>query len=423
MENSLRNLQIQKMTPQAIHSLQLMTMPLGALLSYVGRCTSENPFVEMNYDWMERSAGIAARERWSLSLDETYAAAPQGESLYDFLTAQIRLSGLKGRRLEAARLIAANISRAGYLELDLSAAAGLLGMDEEKMLDVLRLVQSMGPPGVGARDLGECLSLQLGEDAPGGETARALVKNDLEALAAHRFTALSRKYKLDPRRLQELLDHIRTLDPRPGSRFSAGESVNYILPDAVVENDGGELSVSVRGRAESIVRFDGEYMSGTDDEEARAFLDERRTEAVRLIDSIELRYCALERLVGYIAEKQAPFFTGRHKFPRPLTQREAAADLGISPSTVSRCVKDKYISSPCGTFPLGFFFSGNSTTGGYSKKLLRELIESEPPRAPYSDARLSELLEEQGIELSRRCVAKYRAEMGIGTQNQRMRFD
>ncbi len=423
MENSLRNVQIQKMTPQAIHSLQLMTMPLSTLLSYVGRCTQENPFVEMNYDWMEFSAGIAVREHRDLSLDERYATAPQDESLYEYLTAQLRLSGLKGKRLEAAKLIIANISRAGYLELDLSVAAEFLGMDEDEVLGILRIVQELGPPGVGARDLAECLCLQSGADIPGGNAARTLIENDLADLAAHRYTILSRKYKLEPRELQALLDYIRTLDPRPGSRFSAGEGVNYILPDAVVEIVGGELTVSVRGQADSITRFNGEYMRITDDEDAIAFLEERRAEAVKLIDSIDLRYSALKKLVVYIVGKQESFFSGRHKYPRPLKQREAAEDLGISPSTVSRCVKDKYISSPRGIFPLSFFFSGNSTMSGCSKELLAALIESESPHAPYSDARLCELLAEQGIELSRRCVAKYRAELGIGGQNRRMRFE
>lgn len=423
METSLRNVQIQKMTPQAVHSLQLMTMPLGTLLSYIGRCMLENPFVEMNYDWMESSVGISAREHRSLSLDESYAAAPQDESLYGFLTAQLRLSGLKGRHLEAAKLMVANINRAGYLELDLSVAAELLGMSEEEALGVLRLVQELGPPGVGARDLAECLCLQAGADIPGGSVARVLMENDLADLAAHRYTALSRKYKLEPRELQELMDYIRTLDPRPGSRFSSGEGVSYILPDAVVESVGGELTVSVRGQADSIIYFNREYMRFTDDEEAIAFLEERRTEAVRLIDSIELRYSALKKLVAYVVGKQEQFFSGGHKYPRPLKQREAAEDLGISPSTVSRCVKDKYISSPRGIFPLSFFFSGNNTMSGYSKELLAELIAGEVPCAPYSDAQLCELLAEQGVELSRRCVAKYRAELGIGGQKQRMRFE
>lgn len=423
MDNLLRSIQIQKMTPQAIHSLQLMTMPLGALLSYISRCTLENPFIEPNYDWMELSSGLSARSPRGLSLDERYAAAPEGESLYELLMAQLRLSGLKGRRLEAARLIVANISRAGYLELDMSVAAGLLGMDEEELFGVLRLVQELAPPGVGARNLAECLSLQFRDDAPGGDAARELVKNNLSDLAAHRYTALSRKYKLEPRVLQELMDYIRSLDPRPGSRFSAAEGVSYILPDAVVESIGGELSVSVRGRADSIIQFNKEYMHLAEDEEAAAFLESRRTEAVRLIDSLELRYSTLRRLIAYVVVKQEAFFSGRHKYPRPLKQCEAAEDLGISPSTVSRCVKDKYISSPCGMLPLSFFFSGNSTMSGYSKQLLRELIEGEPPHAPYSDARLCELLAEQGVELSRRCVAKYRAEMGIVAQNRRTRFD
>lgn len=423
MDNSLRSIQVQKMTPQAIHSLQLMTMPLSTLLSYISRCMPDNPFIEMNYDYMELASGLSAPSPRAPSLDERYAAAPQGESLYEFLMAQLRLSGLKGRRLEAARLIVANISRAGYLELDMSVAAGLLGMDGEELLGVLRLVQELAPPGVGARDLAECLSLQFRDDVPGGDTARELVKNDLADLAAHRYTALSKKYKLEPRMLQELMDYIRSLDPRPGSRFSAAEGVNYILPDAVVESVGGELSVSVRGRADSIIQLNKDYMLFTQDEEAAAFLEARRIEAVRLIDSLELRYSTLRRLIAYIVMKQEAFFSGRYKFPRPLKQCEAAEELGINPSTVSRCVKDKYISSPCGIFPLSFFFSGNSTMSGYSKQLLRELIKTEPPRAPYSDAHLCELLAEHGVELSRRCVAKYRAEMGIVAQNRRTRFD
>ncbi|MEA4895602.1 MAG: RNA polymerase factor sigma-54, partial [Oscillospiraceae bacterium] len=175
-----------------------------------------------------------------------------------------------------------------------------------------------------------------------------------------------------------------------------------------------------------LLAFDQDYMSDVTDEEAAAFLKQKRLEAVNLIGSLDMRHSALELLVSYLAVEQRAFFTDGTAALQPLTQKKAAEDLGMHPSTVCRCVRDKYIGTPWGCFPLSDFFSVGLGEDGCSaaqaRSVISTLIAQEDKAAPLSDLAVAELLEGKGIRISRRTVAKYRAQLGLGGQLERIRY-
>lgn len=446
MEQSLRGIQVQKMMPQTLHSLQLLTLPLLLLKGYLGSLVLDNPFLEPCFDAMELPLSSCTSPEGAISEGEDMPPGtprPQSgqgllpfqeqfflheeSSLYEHLRFQLELCPLEQADAAVARYLIANISHAGYLEESVPSAAAALGCACARVERVLRVVQSLSPRGVGARNLSECLCLQLDPQMADYPLLLRLLQEDLAALADRQFASLARKYKVSRPRIQALLDYVQTLDPKPGSRFSTVRFTPYIVPDAIINLSGVQPEIRVGGEASTLLAFDPDYMKETDDAAACEFLKQKRLEATALISSLNMRYRALERLVGYLAVEQRAFFIDGPAALRPLTQKKAAEDLGVHPSTISRCIRDKYIGTPRGSFPMSHFFSGGLGEGDCTTSLARDmvaaLIAREDKTAPLNDMDIARRLAEQGIPISRRTVAKYRAQLGLGGQGQRIRYE
>lgn len=447
MEHSLQNKQIQKMMPQTMHSLQLLSMPIIPLQMYLGNIILNNPYLELCYDTLEtpvsfynlqdglfqdptdsesnqttrRQPGPASRP---LAFQD-HLFAREEISLYEHLRFQAEFYPFSPQEAVLAQHLISNINSAGYLDESLDTAAAATGCSSELAEHVLKVIQTFNPCGIGARNLSECLALQVDTHIKDYDILKQILQEDLAPLAARQFSFFERKYKISRPRMQKILDYLHTLNPKPGSCFSHDLFTPYILPDIAVNLYRQQPEILIYGETSSLLSFDPDYMKGVTDPETSQFLKEKKIEASSLIGSLTMRYHALQMLVSYLVAEQRPFFIDGPEALRPMTQKQAAAAIGMNPSTICRCIREKYISTPWGTFPLNHFFSNKLTDdcpAEVARNAISTLIAGEDKSAPLCDTDIMEQLAEHGIHISRRTVAKYRSQLGIGGQSIRIRY-
>jgi len=438
MEQVLRKTQIQKLAPQTMQSLQLLSMPFFALKSYLSSIVLDNPCLEPCFDAIETSppeydypeeAGAEEKgilEQAGLGVSEYRDRIYSHDecSLYDHLFAQVDICGFSEWEEETALFFVSNISTTGYLETDIETAVAAVGGDRAEIERVLSVIQGFTPAGVGARNLSECLCLQVDPEKENYDLLIRVINDDLTALATRKFEYLARKHKISRPRIQEMLDYIKSLDPKPGRSFSKARFTPYIIPDATVIQVGNRLEFWINGSADKLLSFNPDYMKDVSDEEASAFLKQKRAEALSLIGSINMRNRVLRLLIRYLTVEQKEYFTDGASALRPMTQKKAAEDLGLDPSTISRCIRDKYIETSLGCIALSSFFSSGLDGGSSAgvRELIAAMIAMEDKTAPLSDMAISEKLAEKGVRISRRTASKYRTQLGLGGQSERKRY-
>jgi RNA polymerase sigma-54 factor len=366
---------------------------------------------------------------------ELVAAAT--EDLREHLQWQLNLMPFSPRDLAIGTALIEAIDDDGYLRESLDdVAAGLLpeiAAEADEMAAVLHAIQRLDPLGCGARSLAECLDVQLGAldpDTPGRSLARSLVREHLEALPKADCARLGRQLGEAPEAVEAALALIRSLDPRPGAQI-APASIEYVVPDAFVQRQGGMWRVSLAPHATPRLGVNRHYESliGRAAKGDANYLRGQLQEARWLIKSLASRADTLLRVVQCIVKHQCGFLEHGPEAMRPLVLREVADELGLHESTVSRVTTRKYLHTPRGTFELKYFFSSSLATsdGGAASStaiqaMLRRLIEAEDPKKPVSDANLAKALKQQGITVARRTVAKYREAMNIPASNERQRL-
>ncbi len=362
---------------------------------------------------------------------ESFLTRP--ESLQEHLMAQLEAAELEGAARAAAEEIVGAVDERGYLSTPLEEIGRRSGIPSRDLYAALNLVQGFDPAGVAARDLRECLLLQLSSQGLRNSLAWRLASDHLKDLEKRRYAELGQELKAGPGEMEEALRVLGALEPMPGRAF--GWVANpAITVDAEVEKDAdGNYQVSVPDAQLPKLAINQYYKkmlkaAGAEHENTRAYLNEKYQSALWLIKSIEQRKRTLQRVVESIVEHQKGFLD--HGLPafRPLTLKEIAAQTGLHESTISRVTTNKHVQTPRGIFEMKFFFSGGLGTdqGGSAstpavKEKLRQLVETEPPQDPHSDQRLAELMKGQGIRIARRTVAKYREEMRILPAHQRKR--
>jgi RNA polymerase sigma-54 factor len=296
------------------------------------------------------------------------------------------------------------------------------GLDEAEAL--LGVIQQLDPAGVGARDLRECLLLQLVEDGLQETLTYRLVNEAFDDLIGHRWTELAKRYGLSPKEVQSAADELARLDPKPGLRF-AGKGDEYVVPDLVVEKVEGEYRVFLNDGGMPRLRISKVYRDLASDKakfqgENREFITQKLNSATWLIQAIEQRRQTMLRVMYFIVDRQREFFEKGVEHLRPLTLREVAEVLDLHESTVSRVTSRKYVQTPRGVYPLKFFFSSSvSTTTGEDassravKAHIGKLVADEDQSKPLTDAAIVTALKRRGIQIARRTVAKYREQLGI----------
>lgn len=345
-------------------------------------------------------------------------------SMVEDLLAQLRLLSLNRRQYSIAAFLAGNLDQNGYLQGDPEELASALGVSHEELEEGLHVLQKLEPAGVGCRSLQECLMLQLTRIESPQMFALDIVNYYLPAAADGRYRYISARLNCTEEAVQEAVEFIRTLNPKPGSIFGEGEKTRYITPDVIVEkvedqyvimnNDGNIPQLTISPFYQQMLKNEA------NDEQITTFVKNKIEKAFWLIRSIEQRRETLFNVSQQIVDIQKPFLDHGIKKLKPLTLKDVAVTVGVHESTVSRATANKYIQTPRGLFPLKFFFSSalSSTEGDdYSshsiKSYIKEMIEGEDLARPLSDQRLGKLLNEQGIKVSRRTVAKYREELSI----------
>ena len=290
--------------------------------------------------------------------------------------------------------------------------------------DMLAIIQTLDPPGVAARDLKECLLLQLREAGLQQSVPYRLVRDCFEELINHRWSEISKRFGISATDVQAAADEIAKLDPKPGLRYSA-RSDNYIIPDLVVDKIDGryhvflndanlprlKLSKAYQDIARDKKKFDGEN---------KEFISSKLNSANWMIQAIEQRRQTMLKVMNYIVERQREFFEKGVQYLKPLTLREVAEVISMHESTVSRVTNEKYVQTPRGVLPLKFFFSsGLATADGEDvsargiKAQLQKLVEDEDPKHPLTDQAIVNILRESGVQIARRTVAKYRDQLGV----------
>ncbi|EPC0691602.1 RNA polymerase factor sigma-54 [Escherichia coli] len=361
----------------------------------------------------------------------------QGETtqtLQDYLMWQVELTPFSDTDRAIATSIVDAVDETGYLTVPLEDILESIG-DEEIDIDeveaVLKRIQRFDPVGVAAKDLRDCLLIQLSQfdkTTPWQEEARLIISDHLDLLANHDFRTLMRVTRLKEDVLKEAVNLIQSLDPRPGQSIQTGEP-EYVIPDVLVRKHNGHWTVELNSDSIPRLQINQHYASmcnnARNDGDSQ-FIRSNLQDAKWLIKSLESRNDTLLRVSRCIVEQQQAFFEQGEEYMKPMVLADIAQAVEMHESTISRVTTQKYLHSPRGIFELKYFFSSHVNTEGGGeasstaiRALVKKLIAAENPAKPLSDSKLTSLLSEQGIMVARRTVAKYRESLSIPPSNQR----
>lgn len=385
-------------------------------------------FVEKLFDYQPTTPNMR-EEREGPSFEVTLTASP---SLLDHLMWQLEMTELSGDS-GIVQAVLGNLDDDGYVGAsveEIAAMGGWIPLDVER---AIATVQSLDPPGVGARDLGECLFLQLEHLGLDDDPAVALLRDHLDAVKAHRFKEIARAMHVRLGDIADAMEIIRKLNPKPGQAFS-NESPRYIIPDVYIKQDGDEWLVSINDDGLPKLRISRLYRKMLNPDsgispEAAEYLHEKLRSALWLIKSYGQRQRTIAKVAESIVAHQSAFMEHGVTALRPMILRDVAEDIEIHESTVSRVVNGKYMHTPQGIFEMRFFFhsglghaSGSEVSSISVKQKIRKLIKAEDSRRPLSDAAVATSLGESGLQIARRTVAKYREELRIPASKARRRI-
>ncbi len=464
-----------KLSPQIIQSIEILQLPLMALVEHIQQELVDNPVLEevvdekkeenlkesadvaqttgedekrneidrlgeITEDWREfysqttvrRNAGSEERDQKQEALENT-AAKPM--SLHDYLMGQLSLIDVPGNLTEACEHIIYSTDKSGYLASPLEEI--LQSLEKPILLDeikeALRIVQALEPPGVGARNLQECLMLQLDKRDPNYQLTKELLLNHLESIEMKKYPIIAKKTGYSLEVIKRQVEFIRTLNPKPGSLF-CDETIPYVVPEVKVEYIDGKYEVFLIDNTNvpqlHISSFYKKFLneSGTDTS-TRQYIQKKIESAKWLIDAIEQRRGTLYKVACKIVELQKDFLDeGIHRL-RTLKMQDIADIVKVHVSTVSRAIAHKYIQTPQGIFEIKFFFTGGfqNVDGSMEsweaiRQKLAEIVAKENKANPLSDEEVAEKLHASGIAIARRTVTKYRRIMKMPSSRQRKEY-
>lgn len=338
----------------------------------------------------------------------------------------------KGCR-HVGKYIIESLDENGYMTSTIEEISRATSVPEKKVREALEIIQSLDPAGVGASNIQECLEIQLRNRNALTDNMCRLIEEHLEDLANNRLGAVAKDMGLSVQEVQSMADIIRTLEPKPGRQFASEVTTKYIVPDVIVEQIDDDYVVTINDNSVPRLSVSPYYRTllhqADTDKQLADYLAERVNSANWLIKSIEQRKQTIYNVVTAVVKYQKDFFDYGGKYLKTLTLKDIAEEVGIHESTVSRSINGKYMQCPRGVFEIKHFFSAGVSDrqgGGISsnsiKEFIKEIVEKENPKKPYSDQKMVEIFENKGIEISRRTIAKYRDEMGILSSSKRKRY-
>lgn len=357
--------------------------------------------------------------------EETLERVPVAKpSFEEYLMSQLRLATSDAEEVRIGEFIIGSLDSNGYLTMESEEIASALGVDVAKVEKVLSIIRTFDPPGIGARDLRECLLTQIEQAGMRDSLAYVLVRDHLDDLLKKRYAEIARKLKKTIKEIQKAADVIGKFDPRPGARYSQ-EEPRYIIPDLIVEKVDDDYIVEINDRNIPRLRINRAYRDILTNAKSRSkeehdYVVDKLNSARWLINTIEQRRQTMLKVMQAILEAQRGFFDKGVEHLKPLTLQEIAERVGLHESTVSRVTSNKYVQTPRGVFELKFFFStglktddGDVASSRRIKTRIAEMIEKEDKRHPLSDQEIARRLKEEGFLVARRTVAKYRDQLGL----------
>jgi RNA polymerase sigma-54 factor len=484
MSQSTQLRQELKINPRLYQAMDLLYMPLLDLQQHLKQELLNNPFLDLveaeeedeeeqteteatdetpeeekrgdEIDWEEilldgfDTAGGRREEHEEREYYEPVTVATR--DLSDHLRDQVNLLELSPRETLLADEFLGNINDDGYLatpvteiiesvnEMITQAAEAedrdfgdlpLYTLEEGEAM--LQKVQDLDPPGVGARDLRECLMLQLDDAGMSQSVPYRLVRDCFDELIAHRWSEISKRFGISAGDVQKAADEIAKLDPKPGLRFRSGDE-NYIIPDLIVDKIDGQYHVFLNDANLPRLRLSKAYQEIARDKkkfegENKEFISNKLNSANWMIQAIEQRRQTMLKVMNYIVDRQREFFEKGVQYLKPLTLREVAEVINMHESTVSRVTNEKFVQTPRGVLPLKFFFSsglataeGDDVSARGIKAQLQKLVQEEDPKHPLTDQAIVNILRESGVQIARRTVAKYRDQLGVLSARMRKRI-
>jgi RNA polymerase sigma-54 factor len=472
-----------RVNPRLYQAMDMLYMPMMDLQQHLKQELLANPFLELlepedetpeqkdaeqekeqkekeeEMDWEEillNGFEVGGTREQYEQLEYTEPVTVETKDLIDHLREQLHLLTLTPRQLLLAEEFLGNVNEEGYLAASLEEILGSVnqlvaghvqgepgdedGEDEEEapapaptgavfytmeeVEEMLRILQRLDPAGVGARDLRECLLIQLGEQADTESLTYRLVNEAFPDLIAHRWNDLAKRFGIEPAAVQAAADELARLDPKPGLKYS-NQSDGYIIPDLIVEKIGGRYQVFLNDTGMPRLRLSRSYQEIARDKkkmtpENREFIASKMNSANWMIQAIEQRRQTMLKVMNFIVDRQRDFFEKGIEHLKPLTLREVAEVINMHESTVSRVTNEKYVQTPRGVLPLKFFFSsalatasGEDASARSIRAKLQKMVADEDAGKPLTDQQIVHLFQEQGIQIARRTVAKYRDQLGI----------
>ncbi len=449
------------MTPRLQQALKLLQMPTQELQQVLRQEILQNPLLEevdeieenledeAPVEEEEEAAGVekdeqAAKddqENWddyfetAFGMGGTQAEIEEREdflervpvakpSFSEFLMSQLRLATKDEKVLEIGEYIIGNLDDSGYLVCPLEDISRTCSASIEEVEDVLKIIQTFEPSGIGARDLREGLLIQLEVKGLSDSMAAKIVAEHFEEFKQKKYLDISKKLKISIKEVQAQAGVIGSLSPKPGLDIIS-EDPKYIIPDLIVERVGDKFVVFLNDRNVPRLRISQSYRSELQSnheisDETRNFIQGRLKNAKWLIQTIEQRRRTMIKVMENIVEAQMDFFEKGAGYLRPLTLQQVAGKIGMHESTVSRVTTNKYVQTPRGVFELKYFFSsalstesGGEVSAKSAKLRIKEIISKEDTKKPMSDQKIANLLRKDGLIIARRTVAKYREQLGI----------
>ena len=470
-----------RVNPRLYQAMDMLYMPMMDLQQHLKQELLANPFLELlepeeeapeqkdaeqekeqkekedEMDWEEillNGFEVGGTREQYEQLEYTEPVTVETKDLIDYLREQLQMMTLTPRQLLLGEEFLGNINEEGYLAASLEeilgsvnelvaghlspdadsadesdaaeggAAAATALYTQAEAEEMLAIVQRLDPPGIGARDLRECLLIQLGEQADTTSLTYRLVHDAFPDLIAHRWNDLAKRFGVEPVAVQAAADELARLDPKPGLKH-ASASDGYIIPDLIVDKIGTRYQVFLNDTGMPRLRLSRSYQEIARDKkkmtpENREFIASKMNSANWMIQAIEQRRQTMLKVMNFIVDRQRDFFEKGIEFLRPLTLREVAEVINMHESTVSRVTNEKYVQTPRGVLPLKFFFSsalatasGEDASARSIRAKLEKMVGEEDSAKPLTDQQIVHLFQEQGIQIARRTVAKYRDQLGI----------
>lgn len=453
MDLKLQTVQSQVLSQKMIQSAQILQMSSQELEAYMKEISLENPVIDLDeqYETGSYDGEIRRKIEWLESSDEQNRVyynndytedgerdcwnfdTEEGESLAEYLLSQLLTKNLTKQQVKIAEYIVNCLDGKGYFTEDKAQLAKNLGTDTDRVEEVLSMLKKLEPAGICAESLVECLLLQLERKGMSTPVLRNIVENYLELVGKNQLHVIAKKLKIPVETVQADCELIKGLNPKPGASFCSRETLKYITPDVTVVKLGGYYEILLNEYMYPKITINSYYKGMLQEDtpkEAKAYIGEKVRQAEWVMNCISQRNKTLLQVTKTIVDMQENFFLKGQGYLESMRQADVAGKLSVHESTVSRAVRDKYLQCSWGIFPMNYFFSkGIASENGQGavtpekiKQLMAEIIDGENKKKPYSDRVISEKLNEKGVHISRRTVAKYREQAQIKDAGGRREF-